>query len=253
LARPRIRGLVSQKTPRLCVSISCFRNRSARAESERMDFRLVGIPETTAFQTALSTAEARYRSVLTQFNDFGHSSQGSHHAFTNKRRQLDTLHRRWNELPAKRASGLQKLEAELLVTYQSRPPSAALPAPRACAPPPASGCRFVYVEFGWETEIYRARQQVAERLAGVQGRLPHGVQPQMGPISSMRSSSTKRSSNRRLGMHWLSETDRPRCASDREGPLRDWNVFGRANAAIPSTQTVTAKQKKRAPRRWCVA
>jgi len=74
--------------------------------------RAIGIPETTTFQAALSTAEARYRSTLTQFNDFRHSSQGSHHAFTNKRRKLDTLHRRWNELPAKRASGLQKLEAE---------------------------------------------------------------------------------------------------------------------------------------------
>ncbi len=44
---------------------------------------------------------------------------------------------------------------------------------------------LVYAEFGWDTDIYRARTLVQERLAGVREQLPAGVQPFLTPVASL--------------------------------------------------------------------
>ncbi len=45
------------------------------------------------------------------------------------------------------------------------------------------GLGMVFVEFDWETDVYRARQLVAEKLQTVE--MPEGITPQLGPISSI--------------------------------------------------------------------
>jgi CzcA family heavy metal efflux pump len=44
---------------------------------------------------------------------------------------------------------------------------------------------LVYAEFGWDTDIYKARTMVQERLQGVSEQLPDGVQPFMTPVASL--------------------------------------------------------------------
>jgi CzcA family heavy metal efflux pump len=44
---------------------------------------------------------------------------------------------------------------------------------------------LVYVEFGWGTDIYKARMLVQERLQGAREQLPEDVQPFMTPVASL--------------------------------------------------------------------
>ena len=83
------------------------------------------------------------------------------------------------------AGGLAADEVEQYVTVPIESAVNGMPGMRKLRSSSSLGLSIVWAEFDWGEDIWRARQQVAERLSAVEAGLPPGAHAEIAPVTSI--------------------------------------------------------------------
>ncbi|HEY0970073.1 MAG TPA: efflux RND transporter permease subunit, partial [Gemmatimonadales bacterium] len=137
------------------------------------------------------------------------------------------------------AHGMAPEEVETLVTREIEVAVNGATGVRRVRSSTAQGISVVWVEFDWGTEIFRARQTVAEKLQVVTGTLPPGVSPPvLAPVSSVMGEIMM------VGLTWGDSAQARRAPAPGEGTaamalrtVADWTVRRRL-LAVPGVAQV---------------